>query len=130
MKFTRAIAAPAFLAALAIAAAPVRAQTPEAESTKVSAPIVVHTAPPPKTKTPSGTWMKAEVLHADVNSITVSEQGNERMIHTFTYSDNVKTKMGKIVDKGNYQYGDKIKIQYTPGQTVALKIHGKPSKAS
>jgi hypothetical protein len=126
MKLFRAIAAPALVAALAIAAAPAQAQV--AEAAAVAAPIIVHVITPKK-KTPSGTWMKAEVLHADGNSMVVSEQGNERVIHTFTYSDDVKAKMSKIVDKGNYQYGDKIKIQYTPGQTVALKIHGKPSKS-
>jgi hypothetical protein len=127
MKPFHAIAAPALFAALSIAAAPVHAQVVEAAS--VAAPIVVHVLTPKK-KTPSGTWMKAEILHADANSMVVSEQGNERVIHTFTYSDDVKTKMRKIVDAGNYQYGDKIKIQYTPGETVALKIHGKPTKSS
>jgi hypothetical protein len=127
MKFNRAIAALTLLAAMTVSAVPARAQV--AEAAAVAAPIVVHTLTPKK-KAPSGTWLKAEVLHADDNSMVVSEQGNERVIHTFTYSDSVKAKMRKIVDNGNYQYGDKIKIQYTPGQTVALKIHGKPSKSS
>jgi hypothetical protein len=127
MKLTYTFAGFALLGAMAISAVPVRAQV--AEAAAVAAPIIVH-AITPKKKTPSGTWMKAQVLHADGNSMVVSEEGNERFIHTFTYSDDVKAKMSKIVDKGNYQYGDKIKIQYTPGQTVALKIHGKPSKSS
>lgn len=102
-----------------------------------TAPIVVRS---PKSTSnssssatvPSGsqTWMNAEVLHADLNSMVVSEQGNERTIHTFTYTDKVKTKMQKIINAGGYQYGDRIRIRYVPGNTVALKIHGKPSKAS
>ena len=38
--------------------------------------------------------------------------------------------MQQIVDSGGYQYGDKVKIQYVRGQTVALKIRGKPSNPS
>jgi hypothetical protein len=115
-------------AAMATLSAPAGAQTSAA---KVSDPIVVHpvvTGTP--TKKHSGTWMKAEFLHADNNSMVVSEQGNERMIHTFTYNPQVKAKMQQIINAGGYQYGDKIKIKYTPGTTVALKIHGKPSKAA
>ena len=35
-----------------------------------------------------------------------------------------------ISDNGGYKYGDKVKIRYQQGQTVALKIHGRPSKSS
>ncbi|HKQ88042.1 MAG TPA: hypothetical protein VJS43_14900 [Candidatus Acidoferrales bacterium] len=115
-------------AAIGLSAAPARAQDPVTTAVAVAAPIIVHTIVRPKKRQPSGTWMKAEVLHADNNSVVVSEQANERMIHTFTYSPEVKAKMQKIIDSGGYQYGDRIKIQYAPGQTVALKIHGKPSK--
>ncbi|HEY6464715.1 MAG TPA: hypothetical protein VIY69_01910 [Candidatus Acidoferrales bacterium] len=116
-------------AALGIASAPAAAQDP-VTAVAVAAPIIIHEITPKKSsKTPSGTWMKVEFLHADDNSMVVSEQGNERMIHTFTYNANVKAKMQKIINAGGYQYGDKIKIRYTPGTTVALKIHGKPSKS-
>jgi hypothetical protein len=116
------------LAAIAISVAPAQAQGP-VTAAEIAAPIIIHTLTPKRTST-SGGWMKAEVLHADGNSIVVSEQGNERVMHTFTFNDNVKAKMRKIVDNGGYQYGDKIKIKYAAGTTVALKIHGKPSKAS
>jgi hypothetical protein len=125
----------AIFSAAALDAIPTRAQmTP-------TSPIIVHS--PSGNKSNSGStsssssvanssqaWVKVEVLHADANSMVVSEQGNERVIHTFTYSDKVKTQMQKIIDKGGYQYGDKISIRYALGGTVALKIHGKPSKAS
>ncbi len=128
MKVSTAFSLSLLTAALTVAAAPMFAQT---GATHVSAPIVVHRASPVNPNPPkshSGTWMKAEILHADNNSMVVSEQGNERVIHTFTYSPRVKAKMEQIIASGGYQYGDKIKIQYTPGTTVALKIHGKPSK--
>lgn len=75
-------------------------------------------------------WLKAEVIHADRNSMVVREQGNDLAIHTFTYSPDLKTRMEAIADSGGYQTGDKVKILYKQGQTVALKIHGKPSKTS
>jgi hypothetical protein len=36
--------------------------------------------------------------------------------------------MQAILDHGGFQYGDKVGILYMPGQTVALRIAGKPSK--
>jgi hypothetical protein len=132
MKVYRSIIGCFALAAIALFAASAKAQDPVTTgiaAANIAAPIVAHTIKPAKTST-SGKWMKAEILHADQNSMVVSEQGNERMIHTFTYNDTVKTKMAKIIDKGGYQYGDKINVQYTPGSTVAVKIKGKPSKSS
>ena len=73
-------------------------------------------------------WLKAEVIHADANSIIVREQANGMMIHTFTYTAELKPQMQKLVDQGGYQYGDKVQILYQNGQTVALKVRGKPSK--
>jgi hypothetical protein len=36
--------------------------------------------------------------------------------------------MQTIVDKGGYQYGDKVTVFYDPTSKKALKIKGKPSK--
>jgi hypothetical protein len=79
----------------------------------------------PKAK---GNWLKAEVIHFDSNSIIVRDEANARVIHTFTYAPRLKDKMQQLSDRGGYQYGDKVKILFQPGQTVALKIVGKPSK--
>jgi hypothetical protein len=101
---------------LAFGAAPARAQMDS------GAPIVVN-QPAPK-----AVWLKAEVIHADSVSIVVRERANERMIHTFTYTPEVREQMQAIIDQGGgFQYGDKVKIRYMPGETVALAIHGKPS---
>lgn len=114
-------------AGLAISAGPARAQVAE---TVVAAPIitkVVSTIAPKGT--PKGTsWLKAEVIYASANSIVVREQANGLMIHSFTFGPEIKDKMQTVLDKGGYQYGDKVNILYQPGQTVALRIHGKPSK--
>jgi hypothetical protein len=61
--------------------------------------------------------------------MVVREQGNGMMIHTFTYTPQVQAQMQRILDAGGYQYGDKIKVLYQQGQTVALRVRGKPSKA-
>lgn len=76
----------------------------------------------------SGDWMKADVIHFDSHSIIVSEVDNPRMIHTFTYATGIQPRMQQIEDKGGFQWGDQVKILYDPGSTVALKIHGKPTK--
>jgi hypothetical protein len=70
-----------------------------------------------------------EVLHFMSNSIQVRSLANEREIHTFSYSDQIRDRMQKLMDQGGYQYGDKVKIWYVPGAEVALKIKGKPSKS-
>jgi hypothetical protein len=118
-------------AALAISASPARAQAAEAAAAaEVVEPIIskVVSVVTPK-KNPRGGWLKAEVVRADANTIIVRERDNERMIHTFTYGPELKDKMQAMVDKGGYQYGDKVNILVSPENTVALRIHGKPSKS-
>jgi|SRR5208282_2733699 hypothetical protein len=116
MKSYRIFAAAALAAAMAVAAAPARAQV------TTSDPIVV------KQNRPKPVWLKAEVVHADAHSIIVREQVNSLAVHTFTYSPKIQSSMQQLTDQGGYQYGDKVKILYQPGDTVALKIAGKPSK--
>jgi hypothetical protein len=108
--------------ALALAVATLVIAIPARAQLTTSAPIVVRQT------TPKGVWLKAEVIHADARSIMVREQGNSRAIHTFTYSPDIQDAMQRLSDQGGYQYGDKVKVLYKPGQTVALKVSGKPSK--
>jgi hypothetical protein len=37
--------------------------------------------------------------------------------------------MQKIIDKGGYQYGDKVTVLYDPSSQKAVQVKGKPSKA-
>ena len=121
-----ALIAPA--AVLAISASPARAQGPVAIAT-AAAPIISQVISSVSAKPkPQGNWLKAEVIHADSNSIVVREQANGMMIHTFNFAPELKDKMQAILDHGGFQYGDKVSILNLPGQTMALKIHGKPSK--
>jgi hypothetical protein len=119
-------------AMIAVAAAAAwTAVVPAGSQTERTAPIVVRSANSSSDKprgTAKGNWMKGEVIHADSNELVVREEQNGMMIHTFTYTPDLQGRMQRISDTGGYQYGDKVKILYQTGQTVALKIHGKPSK--
>jgi hypothetical protein len=101
------------------AAVPVRAQVTTAPMIKAKS---VRTQEPKPTKT------RFHVLHMMSTAIQVQSLVNEREIHTFTYSDQIRDQMQKLLDKGGYQFGDKVVIQYLPGTEVALQIKGKPSK--
>jgi ribosomal protein L18 len=59
----------------------------------------------------------------------VRATGNDLAIRTFPLSPAASSKMQKIVDKGGYQYGDKVTVLYDAATEKAVKIKGKPSKA-
>ncbi len=106
----------AMVAALLGASAPLHAQS-------AGTNITIETTHKFKT-----VWLKGEVIHADSRSMMVREHDNPLYIHTFTYAEGIQGSMEHISNSGGYQYGDKVKIQYMPGQLVALKVRGKPSK--
>jgi hypothetical protein len=68
------------------------------------------------------------VMNANIAQITVRAKGNDLGIRTFSLSEAAAAKMQQIVDKGGYQYGDKVTIMYDPTSLKAIKIKGKPSK--
>ena len=131
MKFTAKLAGLS-VAALLVAgllSSPARAQVP----VPVIAPIVADTAVPiivsavkPK---PSGlAKFEGTVMHANIAQITVRAKGNDLAVRTFTLSQVAAAKMQQIVDKGGYQYGDKVTVLYNPASLQAVKIKGKPSR--
>jgi len=120
MKKFNILAAIAVAAAFSLAAVPAHSQ--------ITSTLVTR-SPKATNSVAKGSWLKGEVVRADANSIIVREQDNGMMIHTFTYTPEVQAQMQKLLDQGGYQYGDKVKILYQQGQTVALKVRGKPSKA-
>jgi hypothetical protein len=110
--------------------APARAQSPA-----TVAPIVVDTAVPiivntlkPKSKTAGLGKFEGYVMNANVAQITVRAKGNDMSLESFALSQQVAAKMQTIIDKGGYQYGDKVTVYYDPTTKKALKIKGKPSK--
>jgi hypothetical protein len=107
----------------------------QAQAPAVVTPIVVDTAVPivinavkPKSKTAGLGKFEGTVMHANIAQITVRAKGNDMALETFALSEQVSAKMQKIIDKGGYQYGDKVTVYYDPTSKKALKIKGKPSK--
>lgn len=90
----------------------------------------VRTGQPITLKTPKPKILKfkGEVMHATSVQITVRSRECEMVVRTFTYSPKTRDMMLKIIDRGGYQYGDRVVIHHEAGSDVALKIKGKPSK--
>jgi len=98
-------------------------------------PIIVDTAVPiiinaikPKPKETGLVKFEGYVQNANIAQITVRAKGNDLSIQTFPLSEAAAAKMQQIVDKGGYQYGDKVTVFYDPATVKAIKIKGKPSK--
>ncbi|MGC1618016.1 MAG: hypothetical protein WA765_05955 [Candidatus Acidiferrum sp.] len=113
-----------------LAGAPASAQVPE-----LVKPVIVDTAVPivvnaikPKSKTAGLGRFDGYVMHANIAQITVRAKGDDMSLQTFALSEQASAKMQTIVDKGGYQYGDKVTVYYDPATKKALKIKGKPSK--
>jgi hypothetical protein len=134
VKSVKLIAGPG-IAVLLLAAAlssPARAQGP----VPVVAPIVVDTAVPiiisavkPAPKSTGLSKFEGFVMHANIAQITVRAKGNDLAIRTFPLSQAAAAKMQQIVDKGGFQYGDRVTVLYDPTSQRAIKVKGKPSKA-
>jgi hypothetical protein len=99
------------------------------------APIVVDTAVPilvnaikPKPKANGLVRFEGFVMNANIAQITARAKGNDLTIETFQLSQQASAKMQQIVDKGGFQYGDKVTIYYNPSTMQAMKFKGKPSK--
>jgi hypothetical protein len=112
----------------AVAAA--NAQVPAAVAVPVietAVPIVVATIKPNRPQFPR---FEGTVINATVAQITVRAKGNDMAIQTFPLTPDASAKMLQIIDKGGYQYGDKVTVFFDPESKKALKVKGKPSKAS
>lgn len=112
--------------AAAAFSSPVAAQNPVTPiAVDTSAPIAVKAVKPK----PTGlSRFEGFVLHANIAQITVRAKGNDLAIQTFPLSEAAAARMQQIIDKGGYQYGDKVTIFYEPTTHRAIKVKGKPSK--
>lgn len=97
-------------------------------------PIIVDTAVPiivnavkPKPKNVGLVKFQGFVMNANVAQLTVRAKGNDMAVRTFALSQPAAGKMQQIIDKGGYQYGDKITVYYDPQSQQAMKFKGKPS---
>jgi hypothetical protein len=120
--------------ALSVAMAAMWCPRASAQSPATVAPIVLDTAVPiivnaVKPKPTGLSKFEGFVMNANVAQITVRAKGNDMAIQTFALSEQAATKMQGIVDKGGFQYGDKVTILYDPASLKAIKLKGKPSKA-
>ena len=87
-------------------------------------PITIRTkAPKTNTAKFSGT-----IVHANTVQITVRGRDNEMVVRTFPLSTAMSTHMQTIVDRGGYQFGDRVTVVYDPITNTALKIKGRPSR--
>ena len=110
--------------------------SPAAAQTPVTVPIIVaDTAAPmivsavkPKPKPTGLDKFEGFVMHANTAQITVRAKGNDLGIRTFPLSEAASAKMQNIVDKGGYQFGDKVTVFYEPATLKAIKFKGKPSE--
>jgi hypothetical protein len=115
---------------IALAAAAANAQVPASVAVPVietAVPIVVGTLKP--NKGPQPPKFEGTVINATVAQITVRAKGNDMAIQTFPLTPDASAKMLQIIDKGGYQYGDKVTVFFDPDSKKALKVKGKPSKA-
>jgi hypothetical protein len=99
-------------------------------------PIIVDTAAPiiinavkPKPKVTGLAKFEGYVMHANIVQITVKAKGNDLGIQTFPLGPAASAKMQQIIDRGGYQYGDKVKLEYDPQSLRVVKFKGKPSKS-
>jgi len=121
---------PLMLAAAGVFSSPAAAQGPATVPIIVAdtaAPIIIA-AVKPKPKQTGLDKFEGFVMHANSAQITVRAKGNDMAVRTFPLSEAASTKMQKIIDKGGYQYGDKVTVFYTPATSEAIKVKGKPSK--
>jgi len=122
------------LGAAAVMLSGLAGSSARAQSPATVAPIVVDTAVPlivnaVKPKPPAGTAkFEGFVMHANIAQITAKAKGSDLTIMTFPLSQAASAKMQQIVDKGGYQYGDKVTIYYDPSTQQVVKFKGKPSK--
>jgi hypothetical protein len=118
------------LAAAGVFSTPAAAQGPATVPIIVAdtaAPIIIA-AVKPKPKQTGLDKFEGFFMQANNAQITVRAKGNDMSIRTFPLSEAASAKMQQIIDKGGYQYGDKVTVYYVPATSQAIKFKGKPSK--
>jgi hypothetical protein len=107
-----------------------------AQDPGIVTPVIVDTAVPiivnavkPKPIPAGLAKFDGFVMNANTAQITVRAKGNDLTIQTFTLSQDAATKMQQIIDKGGFQYGDKVSVIYNPKLLQAVRVKGKPSKS-
>ena len=127
----RGIFVPAALLALCgCVTLPAAAQTPSTlipEAVDTAVPIVIN-AVKPKPLPAGVVKLQGFVMNASTAQITVRAKGDNMSLQTFTLSPNASAKMQETIDKGGYQFGDKVTVIYNTANQMALKVKGKASR--
>jgi hypothetical protein len=91
---------------------------------------VLSTSAAAQTPAPQPRMMRyrGTVVTANGAAIILRNPANPHEQVTFSYSPMVRAEMVKVLSAGGFQYGDKLTVDFVEGSTVALKLHGKPSK--
>ena len=121
---------PLMLVAAGIFSSPAAAQGPATVPiivAETAAPIIIG-AVKPKPKQTGLDKFEGFVMNANSAQITVRAKGNDMAIRTFPLSEAASAKMQNIVDKGGYQFGDKVTVYFEPATSKAIKFKGKASK--
>jgi hypothetical protein len=71
---------------------------------------------------------KGQVIHFNSTQITVQSTENTYFVRTFRFSAKMADEMQKLADRGGYQPGDKVEVEFESGSDVAVRVKGKPSK--
>ena len=102
-----------------------QAQDPIVVGTAAAA--VIQAIKPAKKQSPYPKF-QGTVMNSNNVLITVRGKENELAVRTFTLTEEASQKMQKIMDKGGYQYGDKVTVYFEPATSKAIKFKGKASK--
>lgn len=97
-------------------------------------PVIIDTAAPivisavtPKPK-PGVHKFQGYFVNGTSAQVTLKAKDNELALQTFPLSQEASEKMQKVIDKGGYQYGDKVTVYFNSTTHQALKFKGKPSR--
>jgi hypothetical protein len=121
------------MVALGLVALATLAVTRASAQDPILTPILVDTAVPiivnaVKPKPTGLAKFEGYVMHANGAQVTVRAKGSDMAVRTFALSQPAATRMQQVIDKGGYQYGDKITVYYDPQSLQAMKFKGKPSR--
>ena len=94
---------------------------------EAAAPVITKVLTP-KHKNTGAQKFQGYFMNGNIAQVTLRAKGNDLGIQTFPLSQAASVKMQTIIDKGGYQYGDKITVYYDPQTHQALKFKGKPSR--
>jgi len=122
------------LSALGLLALCVVMPPPAAAQDPILTPVIAGTAAPiivqaitPKPK-PGTEKFEGYVVNANSVQVTVRSRNDERAIQTFALNESASARMQKVIDRGGYQYGDKVTVYYDTKTLKAFKFKGKPSR--